>query len=55
MLITARQEQIQHKDHFLAVQAQRDREEFERVLRSVGEKHTPYIIIAQSMHVSVLK
>ena len=41
MLITARQEQIQHKEHFLAVQAQRDREEFERVLRSVGEKHTP--------------
>lgn len=35
MLIEARQEQIHHKEHFLAVQAQRDREEFERVLRSV--------------------
>ena len=35
MLIEARQDQIHHKEHFLAVQAQRDREEFERVLRSV--------------------
>ena len=35
MLIKARQDQIHHKEHFLAVQAQRDREEFERVLRLV--------------------
>lgn len=34
MLIEARQEQIHHKEHFLAVQAQRDRDEFDRVLRS---------------------
>lgn len=34
MLIKARQDQIHHKEHFLAVQAQRDRDEFERVLRS---------------------
>ena len=35
MLIQARQDQIHHKEHFLAVQAQRDREEFDRVLRSL--------------------
>ena len=33
MLIEARHQQIQHKDHFLAVEAQRDREEFNRVLK----------------------
>ena len=36
MLIKARRDQIQHKEHFLAVQAQSDREEFERVLRWVA-------------------
>ena len=39
MLIKARQDQIHHKEHFLAVQAQRDREEFERVLRLVNKPH----------------
>ena len=33
MLKNARQEQINNKEHFLAVQAARDRAEFERVLR----------------------
>ena len=33
MLIEARQNQVRHKEHFLAVQAQRDRAEFERVLQ----------------------
>lgn len=32
MLITARHQQIQHKEHFLAMQAMQDRMEFERVL-----------------------
>ena len=32
-LCRAREEQIQHRDHFLAVEAHRDRTEFERVLR----------------------
>ena len=32
MLIEARQNQVRNKEHFLAVQAQRDRTEFERVL-----------------------
>ena len=31
----AREEQVKDKEHFLAVQAQRDRMEFERVLKSV--------------------
>ena len=31
----AREEQVHTKEHFCAVQAQRDREEFERVLGSV--------------------
>lgn len=29
----AREEQIKHRDHFMAVEAQRDRAEFERVLK----------------------
>ena len=29
----ARADQVQHKDHFLAVQAARDRTEFDRVLQ----------------------
>lgn len=33
MLRNARLEQVAQKEHFLAVQAQRDRAEFERVLR----------------------
>ena len=33
MLISARQQQVQNKEHGLAVQAQRDRAEFERVLK----------------------
>lgn len=33
MLRVARDEQIRSKEHFLAVQAQRDRAEFERVLK----------------------
>lgn len=32
-LIQARSQQMQQKEHFLAVQAQRERAEFERVLR----------------------
>lgn len=32
MLKAARQEQVMNKEHFLAVQAARDRAEFERVL-----------------------
>ena len=32
MLRNARAEQVRNKEHFLAVQAQRDRTEFERVL-----------------------
>lgn len=32
-LIEARQDQMAQKEHFLAVQAQRERVEFERVLR----------------------
>lgn len=35
MLIDARHQQIQHRDHFLAVEALRDREEFNRVLKWV--------------------
>ena len=35
MLIEARQQQVHNKEHFLAVQAQRDREEFNRVLRYI--------------------
>ena len=33
MLIDARKNQMQQKEHYLAVQAQRERNEFERVLR----------------------
>ena len=33
MLIDARADQMAQKEHFLAVQAQRERAEFERVLR----------------------
>lgn len=33
MLKNAREQQIRNKEHFLAVQAQRDRSEFERVLK----------------------
>jgi len=33
MLISARKNQMQQKEHYLAVQAQRERNEFERVLR----------------------
>jgi hypothetical protein len=33
MLIKARNQQVQHKEHFLAVQAAQDRKEFERVLK----------------------
>ena len=33
MLRTARRQQVDQKEHFLAVQAQRDRTEFERVLK----------------------
>ena len=32
-MIDARHQQIQHRDHFLAVEALRDREEFNRVLK----------------------
>jgi hypothetical protein len=35
MLIDARKNQMQQKEHYLAVQAQRERNEFERVLRYV--------------------
>ena len=35
MLKEARAKQMDQKEHFLAVQAQRERAEFERVLRSV--------------------
>ena len=35
MLVHARQQQMMHKEHYLAVQAQRERQEFERVLRWV--------------------
>ena len=41
MLIAARNEQIRHKEHFLAVQNKRDRDEFERVLRSVQDTLLP--------------
>lgn len=34
-LIQARSQQMQQKEHFLAVQAQRERAEFERVLRYI--------------------
>ena len=34
-LRNARQEQISNKEHFLAVQAKRERAEFERVLKYV--------------------
>ncbi|XP_054760160.1 cilia- and flagella-associated protein 45-like [Lytechinus pictus] len=37
MLKEAREVQVQNKDHFLAVQAQRERAEFERVLRAQQE------------------
>ena len=33
MLRIARRQQVEQKEHFLAVQAQRDRTEFERVLK----------------------
>lgn len=33
MLKKAREDQIMHKEHFLAVQAQRDRTQFERILK----------------------
>ena len=33
MLIDARKNQMNQKEHYLAVQAQRERNEFERVLR----------------------
>ena len=33
MLKNAREVQVHNKEHFLAVQAQRDRAEFERVLK----------------------
>ncbi len=33
MLISSRNQQVQHKEHFLALQAMQDREEFERVLK----------------------
>ena len=33
MLKTARENQVKNKEHFLAVQAARDRVEFERVLK----------------------
>ena len=33
MLKKARENQITHKEHFLAVQAQRDRAQFERILK----------------------
>ena len=33
MLKIAREEQVQNKEHFLAVQAKRERHEFERVLK----------------------
>ncbi|XP_060572410.1 cilia- and flagella-associated protein 45-like isoform X2 [Ruditapes philippinarum] len=37
MLIDARKNQMQQKEHYLAVQAQRERNEFERVLRAQKE------------------
>ena len=40
MLKMARQEQVYDKEHFLAVQAARDRAEFERVLRYVPLGHS---------------
>jgi hypothetical protein len=33
MLLKSRVDQMRHKEHYLAVQAQRERQEFERVLR----------------------
>lgn len=38
MLIHARHEQVQHKEHFLALQALQDRKEFERVLQTQKDK-----------------
>lgn len=33
MLKKAREDQVMHKEHFLAVQAQRDRAQFEKILK----------------------
>jgi len=38
-LKVARSEQMEQKEHFMAVQAQRERNDFERVLRFVNKLH----------------
>ena len=43
MLIEARKQQMQEKEHFLAVQAQKDRAEFEHILRWVFTAIHPQI------------
>lgn len=53
MLKRARQEQVYNKEHFLAVQAARDRAEFERVLRLVVYL-LAFIILLNIYHETVI-
>lgn len=46
MLIEARKNQMQQKEHYLAVQAQRERNEFERVLRYVCCHYLRFFVMA---------
>lgn len=45
-LCDAREEQVRNKEHFLAVQAQRERTEFERVLKYEREREGSNGLIA---------
>lgn len=52
MLIDARKNQMQQKEHYLAVQAQRERNEFERVLRYIY-KHNISLVLFNPVLISL--